>query len=86
MECQGTSATALLYLAQLSDSPLEAITNYRGAVQVLSRSIDILPTPASESQSQQGKFKAWSEAERETRLKISEALVAMTELYLTDLW
>lgn len=72
---------ALLYLAQLADSPEEAVEHNKAAVDLLSRKVNLTAGSAV-----QGKDKAWSPDERETRLQISRALVGMTELYLTELW
>lgn len=79
--CHGKSSVALLYLAQLADSPEEAVEHNKAAVDLLSRKVNLTAGSAA-----QGKDKAWSSDERETRLQISRALVGMTELYLTELW
>lgn len=79
--CRATSSTALLYLAQLADSPQEAIANFKAAVDLLSTKVDLTGGSGA-----LGKDRAWSPQEREIRVQISRALVGMTELYLTDLW
>lgn len=79
--CNGKSSVALLYLAQLADSPEEALDCNKAAVDLLSRRVNLTTGSAA-----QGKDKAWTPEERDTRLQISRALVGMTELYLTDLW
>lgn len=79
--CRTTSSTSLLYLAQLADSPEEAVACFKAAVDLLSTRIDL-----SSGSFSNGKDKEWSPQERETRVQISRALVGMTELYLTDLW
>merc|ERR1711939_251828 len=78
--CRASSATSLLYLAQLADSPEEAVGCFKAAVDLLSTRIDL-----SEGSFSNGKDKEWSFEERETRVQISRALVGMTELYLTAL-
>lgn len=81
LACNGKSSVALLYLAQLADTPEEAVEYNKAAVDFLSRKVNLTAGSAT-----QGKDKAWSPEERETRLQISRALVGMTELYLTELW
>lgn len=79
--CSKDSSLSLLYLAQLADSPQEALAAFRCAVEILSSKLD-LSVPSDPN----GKQKSWSAQELENRVQITRALVGMTELYLTDLW
>ena len=79
--CSKHSSLSLLYVAQLADSPEEALASFRSAVELLSSKLD-LSTPSEPH----GKEKVWSTQEKENRVQITRALVGMTELYLTDLW
>lgn len=76
------SSSAHLYLAQLADSPEQAIEQFTAALIVLRKRIDGFQTNGRSN----GKAPAWSEAEAQARRSASRALVGMTELYLTDLW
>jgi hypothetical protein len=60
-----------LYLAQLAESPQEALQCFANAYKILSGQLE---TNTAE------------EAEPELRRSASRALIGMTELYLTDLW
>ena len=78
------SASAHLYLAQLSD-PHESLQYSNAAIAILKSRLEGLSKAAANGMSN-GKEKEWSEEETEIRRSASRALVGMTELYLTDLW
>lgn len=78
------SASAHLYLAQLSD-PQEALQHFTIALSVFKSRLDGLTKPSSNGMSN-GKEKEWTEEEADIRRSASRALVSMTETYLTDLW
>ena len=76
-----------LYLAQLADSPMEALERFAAGLKLLQAKLEAMPGAAVNGAAQaNGKGPRWSDDEAETRRSASRALVGMTELYLTDLW
>ncbi|GAA93966.1 uncharacterized protein L969DRAFT_44651 [Mixia osmundae IAM 14324] len=71
---ENTQASCHLYLAQMADTPLEALNHLTSAVSLLQSCLITL-----------AKLPTRSDAEAEVRRRASRALVSMTELYLTDL-
>lgn len=71
-------ASAHLHLAQLNDEPRSALNHYQKAVDILYEQLK-----SKGILSQNGTTTEDLSQERQT---IAKALVAMTEIWLTDLW
>lgn len=87
--------TVHLYLAQLSNSPKEALSHFKKALDLLKAKLNEIlqskkkheehPEPTQTHHHTQPNTIQWSIDESQIRRSCSRALVGMTEIYLTDL-
>ncbi|KNZ45225.1 uncharacterized protein VP01_835g2 [Puccinia sorghi] len=87
--------TVHLYLAQLSNSPKEALSHFKKALDLLKAKLNEIlqskktheehPEPTHTHHHTQPNTIQWSIDESQIRRSCSRALVGMTEIYLTDL-